>query len=220
VNNCGKMLTLVILALSVAASIPVSASESDFMLGELQRDDWQVRLLNGAVPERMKNSPASTEALIGLIRDQGANWRIQVRGILLLSKIHTPRVEDVLLQWFSDIVFHRECPALKSSLALALGNFAGPQVVDALIGGLGDPELLVREASIVSLGRVGDARAVPYLIAQLKDRRFTIRAGAIRSLGLLRDAAAVSPLTEIAEQDREPLLRREALSALSTILTR
>ncbi len=206
----------VILAVSVTASVPVSASQSDFILGELQRDDWERRLLNKAFLESMNNL-LSAEALIELIRNQGANWRIQVRGIRLLGEIHTPLAEDGLLQLFWDIFFHQGCPALKSSLALALGNFAGPRVVEALIDGLEDPEALVREASIVSLGRVGDTRAVPYLINQLKDSRFLIRSSAIHSLGLLKDATAVSSLEKIAEGDGEPLLRKEALSALSMI---
>lgn len=211
-----KILTAVVLAVSVSAGLPVFASQSDYILGELQRDDWEVRLSNKAVLEKI-NNPLSTEALIQLIRNKEVDWRIQMRGIRLLGEIHTPRVKDVLLQLFSDIFFHRGCPAVKSSLALALGNFSGPTVVDALIGGLDDTEVLVREASIVSLGKVGDARAVPYLIAQLKDRRFLIKASAIHSLGLLKDATAVSPLETIAHGDGEPLLRKEALSALSTI---
>ncbi|MGE5172615.1 MAG: HEAT repeat domain-containing protein [Betaproteobacteria bacterium] len=211
-----KIVTAVVLAISVTAGMPVFASQSDYILSELQRDDWEVRLSNKAVLEKI-NNPLSTEALIQLIRNKEVNWRIQIRGIRLLGEIHTPRVKDVLLQLFSDIFFHRGCPAVKSSLALALGNFSGPAVVDALIGGLDDPEVLVREASIISLGKVGDARAVPYLIAQLKDRRFLIKASAIHSLGLLKDATAVSPLETIAQGDAEPLLRKEALSALSTI---
>ncbi len=196
--------------------MPVFASQSGYILGELQSDDWEVRLLNKATLEKM-NTPLLTEALIELIRNKEVDWRIQMRGIRLLGEIHTPRVEDVLLQLFSDIFFHRGCPAVKSSLALALGNFTGRRVADALIGGLDDPEVIVREASIVSLGKVGDARAVPYLIAQLKDRRFLIKSSAIHSLGLLKDATAVSPLETIAHGDGEPLLRKEALAALSTI---
>ncbi|MDA8242282.1 MAG: HEAT repeat domain-containing protein [Nitrospiraceae bacterium] len=211
-----KIVTAVVLAVSVAVSMPAFASQSDYILGELQRDDWEVRLSNKAVLKKI-NNPLSTEVLIELIRNRGLNWRIQMRGIRLLGEIHTPRVEDVLLQFFSDLFFHHGCPAVRSSLAIALGNFAGPKVVDALIGGLDDPEVIVREASIVSLGKVGDTRAVPYLIAQLKDRRFLIRASAIHSLGLLKDATAVSPLETIAQGDGEPLLRKEALSVLSTI---
>lgn len=211
-----KIEVTIILIFSIAASMPVSASDPDSIMRELQRNDWEIRLINDAALERMNNRQ-STEALIELIRKQGLDWRLQMRGIRLLAQIHTPLVEDVLLQLFSDIFFHQGCPAVKSSLALALGNFAGPKVVEALIEGLDDLELPVREASIVSLGRVGDATAVPYLIAQLKDMRFMIKVSAIRSLGLLRDARAVSSLEKIAENAGEPLLRREAFIALSMI---
>jgi HEAT repeat protein len=211
-----KIATAVILILSAAASMPASAWDSDSILRELQRDDWEVRLMNKSALESMDNRQ-SVQALIELIRNQGLGWRLQIRGIRLLGEIHTPQAEDVLLQLFPDLFFHQGCPAVKSSLALALGNSAGPKVVDALIEGLDDPELPVREASIVSLGRVGDTIAVPYLVAQLKDKLFMIRVSAIHSLGLLRDARAVFSLKKIAADDSEPLLRKEAISALSMI---
>ncbi len=193
-----------------------AASDSDVILNELQRDDWEVRLMNGHALEKMQE-PQSTEMLVEVVDKQRSNWKLQMRGISLLARIHTPRAEDVLLQLFYDIFFHHGCPALKSSLAVALGNFSGSRVAEALIQGLDDPELQVREASIVSLGRVGDAAAVPYLIGQLGDRHFAIKVSAIRSLGLLRDARAVSSLEKMAGSAGEPLLRREASVALSMI---
>jgi HEAT repeat protein len=215
VNVYGKIIGALVLAVCLA-SIPASASGYDLLRDALQRDDWKARLLNKAALDKL-NEPASIEALIGLIANKQIEWRIQIRGIRVLSEIHTPRVQDALVELFNDLFFHLGCPAVKSSLALALGNFKGPRVVGALLGGLDDPELLVREASIDSLGRVGDIKAVPFLIAELKDRHFGIRESSIRSLGLLRDARAVPLLKEIAETDEEPLLRNEARSALSLI---
>ncbi|MEJ2697718.1 MAG: HEAT repeat domain-containing protein [Candidatus Sulfobium sp.] len=211
-----EIVIAVIIAAAVGAGITVCASETDSILDKLRGDDWQVRILNKAALEKLAGRQ-STEALINLIVNRGLNWRIQIRGIQVLSRIHTPRVKDVLVQLFSDPFFHRECPAVKSSLAVALGDFEGPRVVGALIGSLDDPELLVREASIVSLGRVGDASAVPYLIRQLKDGSFTIKSSAIRSLALIKDAGAVPSLRDVADHDRDPLLREEALWALSMI---
>ena len=211
-----KIEVTIILIVSIAASIPVSASDPDSIMRELRKNDWEVRLINDAALEGMNNGQ-SMEALIDVIRNQGLDWRLQIRGIRLLAQIRSPLAEDILLQLFSDIFFHQGCPAVKSSLALALGNFSGPKVVEALIQGLDDPELPVREASIVSLGRVGDATAVPYLIAQLKDMHFMIQVSTIRSLGLLRDMRAVSSLEKIADNAGEPLLRREAFIALAMI---
>ena len=212
---CWKIEVALILIFSCAA-MPAVASDYEFILKELQRADWEVRLMNGAALEKMRE-PQSIETLIELIDNRRIDWRLQIRGIRLLGKIHTPRVEDFLLQLFSDIFFHHGCPAVRSSLALTLGNFSGPKVVTGLIEGLDDPELQVREASIVSLGRIGDVAAVPYLIDQLKDMHFVIKVSAIRSLGLLRDARAVSSLENIAGNAVEPLLKREASIALSMI---
>ncbi|SPQ00343.1 hypothetical protein NBG4_210018 [Candidatus Sulfobium mesophilum] len=217
-----KVLIRIAAAISVIfcffASTPVAAWDRASILSEIQRDDWEASFLNGAALERIKDTQ-STELLIDLIRDQSANWRLQIRGIRVLGEIHTPKAEDTLLQWFSDIFFHHGCPAIKSSLALSLGNFSGRRVAAGLIEGLDDPEPLVREASIVSLGRVGDKSAVPYLIAQLSDKSFTIRVNAIHSLGLLKDARAASYLQGIADNDSELVLKREALVALSLIRT-
>jgi HEAT repeat protein len=217
-NIPGKVAAAAILALFLSAGIPAAASDSDFILRELQRDDWEGRLLNKASVERM-NDPQSTESLIEIVSNRGVNWRLQIRGIRLLGEIRTPRVKEALLQLSSDIFFHQGCPAVKTSLALSLGNFSDPRVVAFLIEGLADQELVVREACIVALGRIGDASAVPYLIPQLKDKSFMIRLSAIRSLGLLKDARAASSLKKIADNDRELLLKTEALAALSMIRT-
>ena len=217
-NRPGKIIIVVIVALFFASGPGISAAspESDFILSELQSNDWQVRLLNRATLEKMSRQQ-SAEALIRLIRNQGVDWRIQIRGIRVLSQMHTAMAKDTLVDLFNDLFFHQECPAVRSSLARALGNFKGRRVVSALVGGLDDPELLVREASIVSLGKAGDASAVPHLIARLKDRDFAIKASAIHALGLLKDAKAVASLTDVAEHDGDPLLREEALSSLSMI---
>ena len=210
---CSKIVSAVLLLFSVSASMPAAAMDYESMLSELQRDDWENRLMSRVV----LNDRQSEDALIGLVRNQATDWRLQIRCIRLLGEMHTPRAGDALVELFNDLFFHHGCPALKTNLALALGNYTGRRVVDALISGLEDPEVQVREASIVSLGRVGDAAAVPYLVTELKDKSFTIRASAIRSLGQLRDASAISPLKKIADSDSEVLLRREALSVLSAI---
>ncbi len=213
-----KIAAALAFTLCLFASRPAVAWDSESMLSEIQRDDWEARLLHRAVLEKMKD-PQSTDILIGLIKDHTADWRIQIRGIRVLGEIHTPRAEEALLQMFSDIFFHHGCPAIKSSIAHSLGNFSGPRVAAGLIEGLDDTEPLVREASIVSLGKVGDTSAVPYLIALLNDKSFTIRVSAIHSLGLLKDARAASYLKKIADNDNELVLKREALAALSMLRT-
>ncbi len=215
---CRKIGAVIIVIFAFVTVMPAYALDSESMLNEIQRDDWEAHLLNRTALEKMKD-PQSTDILIGLIRDQTANWRLQIRGIRVLGEIHTPRAEEALLQMFLDIFFHHGCPAIKSSLALSLGNFSGQRVAAGLIYGLDDPEPLVREASIVSLGRVGDTSAVPHLIAQLNDKSFTIRVSAIHSLGLLKDSRATSYLKKIADNDGELALKREALAALSMIGT-
>lgn len=213
-----KLKNVIIIIFAVATSMPAYALDSASVLREIQRDDWEVRLMSGDGLEKVKD-PQSTKTLIDLIEDQRINWRLQIRGIRVLAEIHTPLAEDALLKLFTDVFYHHTCPAVKSSLATALGNFSGRRVAAGLIEGLDDPELQVREASIVSLGRVGDVSAVPYLIAQLNDKSFVIKVSAIHSLGMLKDPRAASYLKEIADNDSEVALKREALAALSMIGT-
>ncbi|MDA8082175.1 MAG: HEAT repeat domain-containing protein [Nitrospiraceae bacterium] len=205
----------VLLFLPVAVGAPAFAADRDTLLRELKGDDWEVRLMKkdaDALTDRQ-----SVESLIRLIRNAGLDWRLQIRGIRVLGELHTAAAEEALIQMFSDVFFHQGCPAVKTSLARALGNFRDPRVVSALLEKLDDSELPVRAASIVSLGRVGDAAAVPYLIERLNDPSFMIRSSAIVALGQLGDTRALPALEKTADSDSEPLLRMEARAALTRV---
>jgi HEAT repeat protein len=73
----------------------------------------------------------------------------------------------------------------------------------------------VREAAIQALGRLESERSVPFLIGKLNDRSFAIRRSAILSLGLIRDSRAMPFLREIAEGDRDLVIRSVAAAALT-----
>ena len=68
-----------------------------------------------------------------------------------------------------------------------MGPSLNPRVVEALISGIGDRELLTREASIQSLGRIGDPKAVQHLVVLLGDRSYAIRLSAIKALEEIGD---------------------------------
>ena len=122
---------------------------------------------------------------------------------------------EVLLPIFNDATLNWDCPAIKTYTAVALGSFKGDKrVVDALISGLSDPELLTREASIRSLGRIGSRRAVPLLIRVLNDSHVSIRLSAIKALGEIGSTRAIPELQGIAEDDVDPVVKNEAKMAL------
>jgi hypothetical protein len=204
------MLFLGLLVLNPAPG-RIFASKDD-TLSQLQKDDWHEYFSNGG-KEKLNRS---FDALLELANNTGLDWHIRIRGIILLSETSDPRKADVLLGMFLNPLFNWECPAVKTCIVTAFGSVDKDQrIVDALIDGMNDREVQVREAAVQVLGRIGDEKAVPFLIKKLDDRSVAIRLSAIRSLGQIKDQRAVPFLKKIADGDQEDLIRNEAASALT-----
>jgi len=204
------MLFLCLLVLNPAPG-RIFASKDD-TLSQLQKDDWHEYFSNGG-KEKLNRS---FDELLELANNTGLDWHIRIRGIILLSETSDPRKADVFLGMFLNPLFNWECPAVKTSVVTAFGSVdKDPRIVDALIDGMNDREVQVREAAIQVLGRIGDEKAVPFLIKKLDDRSVAIRLSAIRSLGQIKDQRAVPFLKKIADGDQDDLIRNEAASALT-----
>jgi hypothetical protein len=189
------------------------ASEYDPLLAVLQRNDWHAHFSTATERENLNRS---FDALLDLVRNKGINWRIRIRGIVLLGETSNPRRTDILISMFHNPFFNAECPSIKMSLITSLSSIENdPKVVDTLIDAMSDSEIEVREAAIRALGRLESERAVPFLIGKLNDNSFAIRRSAILSLSRIRDARALPFLTKIAEGDRDLVLRSVAASALT-----
>ncbi len=205
---------ILVLGLFVLKAAPgkIYASQYDTLVSQLRQDNWHTYLWNGR--KEMLNQ--SFDALLELTNNRGLDWHIRIRGIVLLSEMSDPRKADVLIGMFLNPLFNWECPAIKTSVVTALGSIdKDPRAVDALIEGMNDRELQVREAAIQVLGRIGNEKAVPFLIKQLNDGSVAIRLSAIRSLGQIKDKRAVPFLEKISDGDQDDLLRNEAVSALT-----
>jgi hypothetical protein len=188
----------------------VFASDYDTLVAQLRQDDWHVHFSND---EGKLNK--SFESLLELANNRGLDWRIRIRGIILLSETSEPGRADVIVGMFRNPFFNSECPAIKTSIVTALGAVGNDQrVVDALIDGMNDRELQVREAAIQALGRLGSKKAVPFLIKKLRDKNFSIRISVVRSLGQINDQRAVPVLKDIAAGDPDNLIRNEATVVL------
>jgi HEAT repeat protein len=187
-----------------------SAAQHDSLIAQLREDRWHVYFSNDK--QKLNNS---FSPLLELANNRGLDWRIRIRCITLLSETSDPRRADVLVGMFRDDFFNSECPAIKTTIVRALGAVPDDQrVVDALIDGMNDRELQVREAAIQALGALRNAKAVPFLINKLSDGNFSIKMSVIRSLGQIRDPKAIPLLKNIADSDADDLLRNEATSAL------
>ena len=206
-------------ALYLAAVIGIqgtsySADDLQRVREELKSSDWNVRL---AAVEKLSNKKDENaiDILIYVTEMRDEYWPVKIKAITLLGESGNPRAIESLLATFNDSFMNWECPSIKSYAAAALGNFKeDSRVVQALIEGINDRELLTREASIQSLGRIGNAKAVQPLLSVLSDRSVSIRLSAIKSLEQIGDPQAIPYLKRMAEHETDSVVRSEAVSAL------
>lgn len=217
-NTFKKSFTIAIVVLFFLSNGGISIAENiDKLISDLDRGDLRTRL--SAVEElgRIRDEK-SIDLLMNVADTSGEAWKIKTRAIRLLGEIGNAKAVDLLTKIFNDPFLNHECPAIKWNAAIALGNFKkNPRVTHTLINGLEDDNLVIREGIIQSLGKTGDPKAVPLLISLLQDKSFAIRMSAIKSLGEIGDHQAISPLKHIVDNDDDPYMKNEALSALKNI---
>lgn len=194
-----------------------SAGEIEKLRTDLNSSDWQVRRAAVEQLTDFKNDEVF-EMLMEVAGTRSEYWPVKIKAIKLLGDSGDPRAISLLLSIFNDTFLNWECPAIKSYAAIAMGNFKGDKkIVEALISGVDDPDLLIREASVQSLGRVGDARAVPSLIPALGDQNIAVRLGAVKALENIGDPSAIPELLRVSEDEEDPDVKNAALSALKKL---
>lgn len=215
-----EIIKLIIAGLFLIVSLmPAQSSAYNFkeIESKLNSRDWKVRL---AAVEKLSglNDKKSLNLLLEVAGAKGEYWPVKIKAIELLGERGDPAAIHVLLEIYNDIFLHSECPSIKSYAGKALGNFKGNEkVVKALIEGIDDPELLIRESSIDSLGRIGNPKAVEPLSKLLNDKSFAIRYAAIKALANIGDKTAIPHIKNAAEKDEDPVIREFALSALKKL---
>ena len=210
-----RLILQIITLLFIFASVCIAAADDiERIKKELNNSDWQIRLKAVENLSAIRNEDA-VDLLIEVAGQRGEKWPVRKKAILTLGETKDPKAIELLLSLFKDMTINWDCPAIKSYTAIALGNFKGyPSVVDALINGTTDSELLTREASIRSLGKIGDSRAVPHIINLLSDKSAAIKLSAIKALEEIGDDRAISKLQYLAENDNDPLIKKEVNDAL------
>lgn len=181
--------------------------------------DWKVVLQFFIIPLIIIASAAGVFLMFGLLTEESrtaSEYLAEVRtgsktrryqAAYELSKYLVYKKEEALAEpgfatelarVFTELEGHE--PKVRRYLALALGHMEDPLTVDALLGGLGDPDSETRIYCIWALGAVGDPRAVPGLTGILSDADPGVRKMAAHSLGNLGDPAA-SPALQAALDD-------------------
>ena len=91
---------------------------------------------------------------------------------------------------------------LARQAAVALGSFATPNSIDALIDLAGHRDSFVREAAARSLGRLRAAKAIPTLEGLISYQSEPVRAAAVRALGWIGDPSAITAIaTALTDSD-------------------
>ena len=189
----------------------------DTIKTDLHSRDWQARL---SAVGKLDNR--SDEKALNMLLEVAGTWTeywpVKVKAIQLLGEARYAKAVPLLLSIFNNPFLNWKCPSIKSYTALALGNFKGNQeVVDTLIGGVGDDELLTREASILALGKIGDAKAVPYLVRLLRDQSTAIRLSVLQALEGIGDPRSIPDIQRILENETDAVVKSEAAAALNNI---
>lgn len=208
------LFALFLVALIGIPGVSSGADDLQRIREQLKHNDWNVRL--GAV-EKLNNRKDENviDILIYVTEMRDEYWPVKIKAITLLGDSGNPRAIESLLATFNDSFMNWECPSIKSYAAAALGNFKeDSRVLEALIEGVDDRELLTREASIQSLGKIGNPKAVPALLRVLNDKSVTVRLSAIKSLEQIGDPQAIPYLKRMAENESDPVVRGEAVAAL------
>lgn len=211
---------VVILSIVVLMIMSIIGTSMAADMAQLRRDieslDWETRL--AAVEELGKIRNEEAFNLLLKVADTWIEyWPVKIKAITLLGEIGNRKAIEVLLKIFYDPFLNRACPAIKSYTAQSLGSFTDDtMVVDALITGLDDYELLTQEASIRSLGKIKNPKAVPHLIGMLNNKSVALKLSAIQALGDIGDVRSVPNLQRVAESDSDPLVRNAAATALKS----
>lgn len=219
-----KVKGLIKLVITTIVSIPfliLCETSWSFNIEQIEREinskDWQVRLA-GVEKLRGMNDKKSLDLLLEVAGARGEYWPVKIKAMELLGERGDPAAIPVLLDIYNDIFLHSECPSIKSYAGNALGNFKGNEkVVDALISGIDDPELLIRESSIDSLGKIGNPKAVEPLLKLLNDKSFAIRYASLKALANIGDKKAIPYIKNVAEKDSDPVIREFALLILNKL---
>ncbi|OGW41086.1 MAG: hypothetical protein A2Y97_12295 [Nitrospirae bacterium RBG_13_39_12] len=192
----------------------IEAEDFNKIKADLDDRDWNIRLAAVEKIGKLKNEE-TVNLLMQVADEPGEYWPVKIKAIQLLGETANPEAVTLLLLIFNDPFRNDECPSIKSYTAIALGNFRDePKVVDTLIGGVDDRELLTREASIQSLGKIGSPKAVSYLLQALKEENITIKLSAIKALENIGDPQAIPHLKRIAETDSDPVVKSRAKTVL------
>ncbi|HYK35127.1 HEAT repeat domain-containing protein [Alloacidobacterium sp.] len=138
--------------------------------------------------EDLRNNEA-VNALHELLKSPEGELRIQA----VKSLAGEPRALPWILEALQDK--DTDWAAIK-----ALQKYRGPEVVAALVEGLKNPELSIRQAAVGVLKEVPDANAIPALMEALRDEDNVVSWDACAAIEKVIDSSTIPALFQVLEQ--------------------
>ena len=155
------------------------------------------------------SAESSTQALIAVLANSGANEDEAVRAVPLLAAREGAQALPHLVRALGD-----RKDSVRRAAAEALGKLAHPDAVEPLVALLSDGR--VGSCAAAALAAIGDARAVEPLCHALTAGVNDVPKSAAEALARFRDPRAVEPLLR-ALDDGTGSVRRTALDALASL---
>jgi HEAT repeat protein len=194
-----------------------SSFADDLLINVLSLDDWESKLLNRISLEDLKQDE-NFKNLLFIANNKGINWKLRIRAIKILGFMDYKKVVPYLVDMFNDHFFHDNCPSIKSYVALALGYYKEESVINTLISGLNDKEILVREAVVNSLGKIGDKRVLPYLIKALNDKSFAVKIASLKAIERISDPSVIEHIKDFLKNIDDDILKREVEGIIEKLM--
>jgi HEAT repeat protein/cyclophilin family peptidyl-prolyl cis-trans isomerase len=155
--------------------------------------------------------PSAAEPLLRILRDAAADPQVKLEVVASIGGIHTPAVDDALLDVLAD-----PSPAVRAS---ALGSIAAfdPEGFVTILSGLDpDPHWSVRAALATVLGTLTPEIGLPRLGALLGDADQRVVPFVLASLVKLKSPTAATVLIERLSAD-DPVVRAAAATGLGDL---
>jgi hypothetical protein len=156
-------------------------------------------------------SPLSAGALAAGLDDRDPIVRVAcVRGLASLGELG--RIERILS------VLDRDSGATPASAASAMLALAGaaPESLAPLQGSARSP--LARRLAALALAQAGEERAMPSLLGELAAENMLLSSVAVQAIERVGGAQAIASLEHVvADGDRDPALREQAMRALERV---
>lgn len=142
------------------------------------------------------------------LKGHKAEDRYNIAKELQLSQ--EPSAELLLFQMVDDVAWNVRVQAVES-----LQNFRSLLARIAARAAANDSEMLVRLAAAETIGVIGNRRDIPWLARLIHDKNWEVRSSAATSLGCINGPKAQKLLVDALFNDLNPVVRRDAVYALS-----